>query len=490
MRLSGYQDRLAQVRDDLTYTDKQADWAYRGFKKAERWFVRQHGAAAHASRLAELQEARKKCLLFQDENGPYTYSGLRPYFQQTFGDEAHVFYDLPESKLVPWASVPTHDPRYYQLAAKTELLTHAVFGPCCVEMGTGLGKSFIIELVLKDLGLPAVIMSPSVNIAKQIHRDLLKHFGAARVGFFGDGKKQLGKLFTVGVAASLRNVEIGTPAWDHFSSAKIFIADESHMCPAETLSQVCFGLMANVPYRFFFSGTQMRSDGKDLLLDGIVGPIVYSMTVREGVDQGFLAMPQFRMIWLDSNVRDRGSLYESDDANDMTRAHVFYNPDVIAKAAEVANKAVSLMNRPTVIMIEEYEQLQKLIPHLRYDFRFAHGALTKEAKKYVPEQFWKDDPTDLVDRFNAGEFPILIGTSCITTGTDIQRVKLLINLRGGKSEVELRQITGRGTRRIPGKEDCVYVDFGIRNVPMLEKHALERVKVYRDIYPNFSEIQQ
>jgi len=56
-------------------------------------------------------------------------------------------------------------------------------------------------------------MSPSVNIAKQIHRDLVKHFGVSRVGFFGDGKKQLGKLITVGVAASLRNVEIGTPAW-------------------------------------------------------------------------------------------------------------------------------------------------------------------------------------------------------------------------------------------------------------------------------------
>jgi transcription-repair coupling factor (superfamily II helicase) len=140
-------------------------------------------------------------------------------------------------------------------------------------------------------------------------------------------------------------------------------------------------------------------------------------------------------------------------------------------------------------MVEEYEQLQRLIPHLRYDFRFAHGSLTKEAKQYVPEQFWKDDPTDLVDRFNAGEFPILIGTSCITTGTDIQRVKLLINLRGGKSEVEIRQITGRGTRRIPGKEDCVYVDFGIRNVPMLMKHANERIKIYKDVYPNFQEIQ-
>jgi superfamily II DNA or RNA helicase len=67
---------------------------------------------------------------------------------------------------------------------------------------------------------------------------------------------------------------------------------------------------------------------------------------------------------------------------------------------------------------------------------------------------------------------------------------MLVNLRGGKSEVELRQITGRGTRKVPGKDDCVYVDFGIRNVPMLEKHANERVKIYKEIYPNYQEIQQ
>lgn len=488
MRLQGYENRLEQIREELTYTDSQADWAYRGFIKAQRWFVREHGQAAFSQRLAELQAERKKCLLFQDDEGLYTYSGLRPLFQQVHGDHSRVTYSLPEPKLVPWASEPEHKPRYYQTAARDALLAEAPSGPSCIEMGTGLGKSFIIELLFKSLGLPALVMSPSVNIAKQLHRDLLKHFGASRVGFFGDGKKQLGKLFTVGVAGSLKNVEIGTPAWDHFSKVQVFVADESHMCPAQTLQEVCFSLVANAPYRFFFSGTQMRNDGKDLLLDGIIGPIVYTMTVREGVDQGFLAEPVFRMVWVDSKVMERGQLYESHDANDMTRAHVFYNPDVIAKAAEIANKAVSEMSRPTVIMIEEYEQLQRLIPHLRYDFRFAHGSLTKEAKKFVPERFWKDDPTDLVEQFNRGDFPILIGTSCITTGTDIQRVKMLINLRGGKSETEVRQITGRTTRLIQGKTNCINVDFGIRNVPMLEKHALERIKIYRDIFPNFQEL--
>jgi len=233
----------------------------------------------------------------------------------------------------------------------------------------------------------------------------------------------------------------------------------------------------------------MRQDGKDILLDAITGPIVYRMTVREGIDQGFLAKVLFRMCWMDSNVRDRDkNLVYRNDVNDMNRVHTLYNPDVIKRAAEFANKAVSLQERPTVIMIEEIEQFKELLPHLRYEVRFAHGPLTKTNKELVPEQYWETDTKKLVSEFNRGEFPILIGTSCIATGTDIKRVKTLINLRGGKSEVEVRQIIGRCTRLVPGKEDCVYIDFGIRNVEILEKHANARRRIYDEVYPTLREI--
>lgn len=488
MRLTGYEARAAAVREDLTYTDKKADWAYRKFKSNGGWFRARQGDAAYEARLAELAAEREQCLLFQDEAGLWTYSGLRPRFEEKFLDQGTRLYALPEPKIIPWANVPDKKMRYYQETAKQKLLEAATLGPAGVEMGTGLGKTFIIVNLLKDLGLPAVVMSPSTNIAEQIYDEMVFHFGKSRVGFVGDGKKQYDKLFTVAIGASLRNLKPGSLGWTALSQAKVFVADESHMCPAETLQSVCFGLMANAPYRFFFSGTQMRGDGLDLVLDGITGPIVYRMTVAEGVDQGFLAKPVFRMVWVDSDVRDRdGNIEYSPDANDMTRSHVFYNPALNKQAAEIANRSVSLMERPTVIMIDEYEQLPQLLPHLRYEARFAHGAITKENKELIPEQYWDSDPKKLVAEFNRGDFPILIGTSCIATGTDIQRVKMIVNLRGGKSEVEIRQVVGRGTRLFPGKEDCIYVDFGVRNVEVLEKHAKARRKIYREIYPTYQE---
>lgn len=489
MHLDGYGDRRAQVEQFLTFTDKKIDFAYQKFKKAGHWFLKAHTQEEYELQLAALKADRKKCILFEDDGQLWTYSGLAPTFEEEFGDTAVTEYVLPEPELIPWAKIPKHEPRYYQLEAEDALIEASRFGPAAVEIGTGLGKTFIIERILKRLALRAVVMSPSLNIAEQIYDEMVTLFGKSKVGFYGDGKKELGKIFTVAVAASLRNVEFGSKDWDFLSEAPVFIADESHMCPAETLQQVCFGLVAAAPYRFFFSGTQMRQDGLDLVLKGIVGKIVYRMSVQEGVDRGFLAKPRFRMCWVDSNVKDSsGNLKYHGDANKMTRMHMFYNPDINAKAAEIANKAVSVMERPTVILIDEYEQFQHLQPLLRYEARFAHGPLDKKTKKLVPQQYWESDPKKLVDQFNRGDFPILVGTSCIAMGTDIQAVKMLLNLRGGMSEVEIRQAVGRTTRLFPGKEDCIYVDFGVKNVDVLKRHSLRRKEILQEIYPSYQEM--
>ncbi len=264
----------------------------------------------------------------------------------------------------------------------------------------------------------------------------------------------------------------------------MFIADESHQTPAATLAKVCFGLLANAPYRFFFSGTQLRGDGLDLVLEGITGPIVYTMSVQDGVDQGWLAKPLFRMVWMKSDVA-----CDSSDVNELTRAHIYYNDDLNRKAAMFANKAVATMGRPTLILIDELEQFSRLLPHLGYDVRFAHGGVTAENKKFVPEKYHESDPDLFVEEFNEGKFPILVGTSCIATGTDIKVAAAIIYLRGGKSEIEVRQgAVGRGTRLVPGKQDCVVIDFGIENIEPLKRHAEVRRAIYKSVYPSYTEV--
>jgi superfamily II DNA or RNA helicase len=490
----------AALRQHLTYIDKSVDFELAKARNS-RWLMDKLGEEAWREHLAELKAKRVQSLLFEDDQGFWTFSGLGWWLASKFNVELINRVQYPEGKNVPWARVPEKTPRSYQQDMKTKLLEVNHGG---VEVGTGLGKSFVIMLLAKELGLKTTVMTPSVSIAEQIYNEFEHHLGKKYVGQFFAGKKDSKKLFVIAVDDSLSKVEKGSPHWKELSKTQVFIADESHLCPAKTLAKVCTGLLASAPYRWFFSGTQLRNDGLDLLLDAITGKIVYRMSVEDGVNQGYLAKPMFRTVPFRSTCN-----FESRDANEMTRAHLYYEPTVNAKAGEIANLMVEELGRQVVILIKEVEQLSWLLPHLRHEVRFAHGGVTadqyypgqdhlpvekrrvkvKGNRKKVPEQYWDSDPNELVRRFNAGEFPILVGTSCITTGTDIQSVGAILTLQGGKSEIQVRQSVGRGTRKIDGKTDCYFIDFDPVNVDVVHRHAQARVEIYQGIYPDYEELK-
>jgi superfamily II DNA or RNA helicase len=471
LRLEGFE--AAPLNRLLTYRDKRVDFELKKFKHAF-WFINTHGQEAFDAKLAELKAAQVKSLLFTDDRGLWTYSGLLSYLQEQFPQATtENLVKYPESGIVPWAKAPTRIPREYQLTAIKKLL-EARHG--AVEIGTGLGKSFAAVLLTKELSLPTLVMAPSISIAEQLYDDFRTHFGKQRVGKFFDGKKEIGKLITVAVAASLTKVVPESDAANFFGEVKVFIADESHLVAASTLSQICLELVANAPYRFFFSGTQLRNDGLDKLLEAITGEVVFRMSVREGVDQGYLARPKFRMIKTTSD-----SSFDSRDVNAMTRAHLYYSDRVNRIAGDIANKSVSLLGHQVLILIDELEQFSRLLPHLRHQVGFAHGGTTAENRGNVPVQYQKSDHKQLVAAFNAGKLPILVGTSCVSTGTDIQTVKTMIYLKGGKSEIEVSQGVGRCTRKPEGKTECQIWDFDITNIETLSRHSKARAAIYESI---------
>ncbi|NBT57431.1 hypothetical protein EBT16_01480, partial [bacterium] len=76
----------------------------------------------------------------------------------------------------------------------------------------------------------------------------------------------------------------------------------------------------------------------------------------------------------------------------------------------------------------------------------------------------------------------------VSTGTDIRACKAIIYLQGGKSEIQVKQAVGRGTRRTETKSDCFFIDFNVKNIAVVHRHALARKEIYQDIYPDFQEM--
>lgn len=473
IRLSGLPE--GELRRQLTFVDRSVDFEIQKAKHS-RWLRDKLGEEEFKLHLENLKQKRIRCLLFEDNKGLWTFSGLGKFLSEKMNCQYVNELPVLEPQRIPWHREPEKKLRDYQQKACEELLKarHAA-----VEVGTGLGKSFCILMLAKQLGMKTVVMTPSVSIAEQIYREFKHHLGTRYVGQFFDGKKESKKLFVIAVDDSLAKVDEESLHWKELASARVFIADESHLCPAKTLEKVCHGLLSDASYRFFFSGTQMRNDGLGLLLHAITGDIVFRMSVEDGVNQGWLSKPMFRIVPYQSTCN-----FNSRDANEMTRAHLYYEPTVNAKAGEIANLMVEELGRQVVILVKELEQFSWLLPHLRHKAKFAHGGVTPENRKFVPQEYWESDPTKLVEEFNQGEFPILVGTSCITTGTDIQTVGAILYMQGGRSEIQVRQAVGRGTRRPPGKVDCYFIDFDPENIDTPHRHALERADIYSGIYPD------
>jgi len=470
-----------KVKEFLTYSDASIQYQIKELSKKHHW--KRNDPEAFDARMSELKSQAYKSLLKYDANdSPYTYAGLWHELGEEFGwTISGEFECQPPKHMIPWSHKPEHEIRYYQDDAAEALLANAHRGPVAIELPTGSGKSRIIEEICKRNPVQTTIVTPSKNVTNQLFREMQWLFGSKLVGKYGDGKHDIHKLFTVCTAQALMRIEQGSEEWEFFSECQQFVWDESHTTPANTFDAVELGLLRNVPYRFHVSATQMRHDGQDMKLRGIIGPIVYKKEFKELVDEGFLARPYFKVF----NVAAYGLANNRDIAREQ-REQLYLNPNVNRLAAEFAIKSIALANRPTLILLDEFVQFAALRPYLgSIPFEFCHGGANGEDKKgtkvrdILPREFWESDVEGAVDRFNRGEKKLLVGTKAISTGVDTKPAGCVINLQGGLSEVATKQAIGRGTRVTETKKDVIVVDFRVVGSSAMERHADTRVEIYK-----------
>jgi superfamily II DNA or RNA helicase len=472
---------------DLRVTHEYNSWAKvlagevvrnnQGNKWKSHWFVARYGKYLLEEKVKELKAAQYKTCLLKDDGGYYTYSGLQTLVEGLTGLKTTRGFTLPERGCLPWSHIP-FPPRWYQercvelLVPDDDSRTQGA-----ISVGTGLGKSYIMALIIKKLAVPTVVVVPTLSIAEQCLKDFTYWFGASKVGQFFDGKKKPEKFIVVAVAKSLQNVKKGSKEWNLFFDKQLLLADEAHTLPPDSLSSVFMDLLSNIPYRYSVSGTVFRDDGLGLLLTGLTGDIVFEMPVRQGIEEGFLTPLKFFMYRIESKTDEK-----ADDPLELNKLHLRQNSLVNAHAASVAMQSV-VKGRRVLILIDEVTQFDLLLKAgLKGRIGFAHGPLSKDNKDSVPIEFRKTDSMEEVEKLDNGEIDILVGTSCIGMGTDIKSADLIINLVGLSSDIRLRQGVGRGTRLFPNKKDTIFVDYWVHNNSITDRHAKARLEIFNQIY--------
>ena len=79
-----------------------------------------------------------------------------------------------------------------------------------------------------------------------------------------------------------------------------------------------------------------------------------------------------------------------------------------------------------------------------------------------------------------GSIRAVICTTIWDEGMDIPALKKIILGSGGKSQVKLLQRLGRGLRIHKDKKTVEIIDFQDNHHPMVRRHAVERLKRYRE----------
>ena len=476
--VSGTDEELDSLRSQLSYVDLSVKHEIKRLSK-NHWF-RSSNPEKWELTIKLLKEKLNCCLVFEDGPLLYIRPGSIPYLEMPFEIDNQIEY--PKPKKIPWFHPLPFELYDYQKESGKRFLELAIKHGN-VNICTGGGKSALILWLCRELGLQTTIVTPSSSIFNEILKQAEYHFGKGKVGAYGDGKKRLGKLITVTTSKSLAMLEPGTKEYEFFSQTQCFLGDECHTLPSETLEAVCHGVLQNAPYRFFFSGSPTRADGAEKLLQSIIGETVLTLTTREAVEKGFVSPHDFRIVRIESSDPNLGST----DPLEIKRMNFLRSRDICNFIAKLCN-SLAARGEQVLVLCEETNQISMLLPKLTVPTVIAHSE--KLAARLQELGIPKVDPAESVEKFNKKEALVLVGTSCISTGTNIYPQTHTVNWQGGASEVKTKQgAVGRSVRlpqanpwaKLCGeKKNCTVWDFDVTNCYVLERHLEERIRCYKD----------
>ena len=194
------------------------------------------------------------------------------------------------------------------------------------------------------------------------------------------------------------------------------------------------------------------------------GEPVYTYTLKQGIQDGFLAPYKVIRIDIDKDIRgwtptpgmkdDLGQEIEQREYNqkDMDRILVLnQRTKLVAKRVIELLKATDLYSK-TIIFCEDIDHAERM----RKAITNAVGKIAIDHPKYVM-RITGDNPEGKaeLDNFIDPEckFPVIVTTSeLLTTGVDAKNVRNVVLTAPIKSMTEFKQIIGRGTRVFEGKD--------------------------------------
>jgi superfamily II DNA or RNA helicase len=325
-----------------------------------------------------------------------------------------------------------------------------------IELPTGAGKTVLAVDAIAALGVPTLVVVPTIDLLDQWRRELETEFDVA-IGQFGGGEQTQAPI-TVSTydSAYLRAEEIG-------GDFGFVVFDEVHHLGGEGYRDAARLLAA--PARLGLTATFERPDGAHEVVADLVGPKVYEAAVDDLAGE-HLADYEIRRIEVPLGPEEREAYEDAQGtfvdylkrSNLSLRSGADYRKLVMRSGNDPqAREALLAKQRARRIMMNadaKVETLGRLLTRHRDDRVIVFTAHTdlvyRLSERYllpaITSETGAAERREILERFREGTYSRVVTANVLDEGVDVPDANVAVVLAGSGSEREFTQRLGRVLR--------------------------------------------
>jgi superfamily II DNA or RNA helicase len=339
----------------------------------------------------------------------------------------------------------------------------------------------VVGAIYLQTGGKSLVLVPRIGLLSQTSKDFKEMLDGPTIGVIGNGKRELDADVIVATAQTLQKVLDSPKNRKHAEDIRqlrrmldtraCILCDEAHRT-TKAFTWYKIAKLCPAPYRFAVSGTLLSGKPwEDMRLRGIVGRVVVKVTSKAMWERGNLAKPTVYM------VSDRGAYDDGDKVSVSTDYKavvdaclvndVRYNKSVI----HIARHMLQLGKAPMIFtrFIKHIKHLSRIMGRAGIPHEILYGRHDVAHREEIKRRYMQN-----------ADFIMLVST-IFDEGENVNNLPALIMAGGGKGDsAAIKQRIGRGMRVKAGDNRVLVFDFMHQHNRMLNRHAVERKRMYRE----------
>jgi len=341
-----------------------------------------------------------------------------------------------------------------------------VNGRGVLQAPTGSGKTVVLIGIISAFKQEQILfLCHTLTLVSQFKEELVR-WGFKDIGILSGKERSFGRI-QLATIQSFSRLDPKT----YVDKYDVILCDEVHHVSSykgqyakvlqRMLAPVRIGVTATMPYK----------EEAKFALEGIFGPKLAELTIKEGNELGIIAKPIIKI--LDPPYID-GLEYVTGEDN-LKYPEVYHEGivDNLARNAMIVVSAKNLTeeNKSVLINVNRIEHgkiLEEMGTNYGVKCKFIHGA----------------DGNDVRSRIKAAleskRIKCVIASTIFREGVNIRSLDCCINAAGGLSEIATLQALGRGLRTTKTKKKVLIIDFNDTSNMWLRKHFRARFKIYKE----------